>query len=312
MPPGIWNLGWLNANEQRNYPLSDDASCVDVTGAFTLPTSFLVALYVPVHAGLAVDPVHFYVSRVTVLGTGYGVAISYDDGTASPPVAASAVIARSGLAEFAAFDLPGVGDFADTLGKLVIGSTVDVDLQPPGEYFFTPAGGLLDTDAIRPIIRGVSSISVVNGQDASPALRGDIRLVAGDNIALSVVGGAIRVDAVDGSQLAAACECTGDAPIPPPIRTINGIPPDAAGDFKLVGSACIVVAPAANGVTLDNTCGTPCCGCVELQALTAELAHLGAEGATYKNYVDRLRSEQGQFNSVVLGSRLGDNPCVSC
>lgn len=313
MPLGYWDVEWLNLNEQRAYPFSSSATRNDVTGAFTLPDSFLVALYLPVHAGLAVDPAKFFVARVTVVATGYNVAIGYDDGTTSPPIVAAAVIASSTLVRYGEYALPGIGDFSDTVGKIVIGSTDEIAAQPAGEYLFNASGGLLDTDCIRPMIRGVSSISVVNGQDVSPRIYGDVRLISGDNIRITITGNDIRIDAVDGAQLDQSCVCAGDATLAPPVRTINGIPPDNNGDFRFVNSKCVNIEPdGAAALIFNNNCGTPCCGCIELESLAAEVAHFGEEGVTLRNYIDRLKSETDQFHAVVLGSRLSDNPCVTC
>ncbi len=312
MPLGMWSIEWLNLNESRAYPLSDAATKRDQTGTFELPDSFLCSLYIPVHTGLKVDPAKFFLRRITVLPTGYNVAIGYDDGTGNPPVVASAVVARSTHVEYLSYALPGVGDFDDVVGKLVIGRIEEIDLQPAGEYTFDAAGGLLDTDCIRPIIRGVSSIAVQNGADVSARIYGDVVLVAGANVEISPVGpGLIRIDAVEGNGLTAACECAGTA-LPPPIRTINGIPPTVAGDFTFAAGKCLDIEPASAGLQFTNTCGTPCCGCTELAALTAEVEHFGEEGTALRNFVNQMKSEFGKFNSMVLGSRLQDSPCIEC
>jgi hypothetical protein len=312
---GLWNVEWLNSNENRRFPLSESATRVDQTGTFTLPDSFLVGLYLPVHAALDVDPARFYLARISVVSTGFSVSIGYDDGSGTPPVVATASIARASLVEYAPYALPGVGDFGDTTGKLVIGRADEIDLQPPGEYTFAPAAGRLDTDCIRPILRGVGSVAVVSGTTTSARFSGDIQLVEGDNVTLTVVGpGQIRIDAANNPDLNQSCRCAAGVAgaLPPPLRTINGIPPDAAGNFTLAGGTCITTTPSAGGLSFDNTCGTPCCGCQELEALTAELTHFGQEGATLLAFANDLRGELNQLNAVVLGSRLSDFPCVTC
>ena len=30
----VWNIEWLNQNSQRNYPLSEEATGYDITGAY--------------------------------------------------------------------------------------------------------------------------------------------------------------------------------------------------------------------------------------------------------------------------------------
>jgi hypothetical protein len=311
--PEFRGVEWLNANEERSYPLSSGATKRDVTGTFTLPDSFLVELYLATSSALNVDTTQFYLQSLTVLPTGYNVTIGYNDGSGNPPTVGTAVIAAATAVEFGVYELPGVGDFEDISGKLTIGRLNEINAQPAGEFAFAPSGGLLDSDCIRPTINGVASLSVVNGTASSARLYGDIELIAGTNISLTATGGGvIRIDAITGAGLTAACDCTADATPAPALRTINGVPPDVNGDFTLSGNDCITIAPLSTGLAIDNTCGTPCCGCTELQALTAELAHFGEEGTTLRNFINALSSEFNKFNAAVLGSKLGDAGCISC
>jgi hypothetical protein len=315
MPLGHWNLEWLNHNGQRHYPLADDADGVDETGTFRLPESFLLALYFPVHAGLDVQPDKFFLSRLSLFPTGYSVSIGYDDGTSDPPVAATAVIARNSHAALQSYALPGAGDFDDCLGKIVIGRTDEIDLQPAGEYTFTPAEGRLDTDAIRPMLRGVSSLAIVSGAERSARLYGDVRLRAGTNMKLTIASvdpaaTTIRIDAIDGAGLNESCECDGDTP-PAPIRTIDGIPPDAQGNFNLVAAKCVELPAIDNGLRVVDTCSDPCCGCPELEKLTEELRHFDGERVTLTNFLANLKAQVDTMDGVVLASRLGAPTCAS-
>lgn len=311
----IWNVEWLNGNEQRAYPLSDSASAADATGTFALPTSFLVGLQLPVPVGLdlgtAVLPTGFFLKQVVAAPTGYTVVVGYDDGSAAPPAVASATIARATHAEYDAYVLTGAGAFENCRGAVAIGRLDEIDLQPAGAWAFTPDGGRLDVDAIRPVLRGVASLTVRNGNDVSPPLYGDIALVAGANIALAVFGQSIRIDAVPGAGMVEACDCagTGQAGLPPPIRSINGIPPRIDGNFDFNATRCIDIAKVPYGLRFDDTCSAPCCGCPELEALTAELAYFGNEATTLRHYVAQLASQFNQFGAVVLSSRLVDTPC---
>ncbi len=312
----IWGNEWLNGNEQRAYPLSEAAARIDTSGAFQIPDSFLVGLYLPVHAGLNVESSKFYLKRIAAFPTGFAIVVGYDDGTSDPPVAASTVIARAAHVEGTTYALPGVGDFADSVGRVVLGRLEEIDMQPAGTFNFTPAAGRLDTDCIRPMTTGVSSISVISGGDTSARFTGEVELVAGANIAIAVttVGSSqqIRIDAIEGAGLTASCDCDEDTQLPEPIRTINGIPPKPGGDFDLVGNRCIDIAPIAHGLTLTDTCSQPCCGCPELEALTRELEHFGDEATSLRNYASQLGGVVDQFNAVVLGSRLGDFSCLEC
>lgn len=315
MPSFLWDLEFLNLNSQRSYPLAEDATGRDVTGAFTLPYDFLVGLYFPVHAALDVDADRFFVRSVSVFATGYNVSLGYHDGTGSPPIVASTIISRVTHTPNASYALPGVGAFDDSVGKVVVGRTDGIDRQPAGQFLFDYAGGKLDSDAVRPMLRGVQSLYVVNNGEPSPPLRGDIYLTGGRNFQVSLVqldadSAEIRLDAVEGAGLTEDCACEEAAGRP--IVSINGIPPRPDGTFDLIGNQCLEVSPLAHGLKLADTCSAPCCGCAELEQLTRELEVLGNSEATMSGFVGRLAAEMTRFSQVILGSRLNDNGCIEC
>lgn len=314
MPNSTWNLQWLNHNSQRAYPLAEGASRRDESDSFTIPDSLILAMYLPVHAGLDVEPAKFFVRSVAVFATGLNVSVGYDDGTVDPPIVATAVVPFSTHTEYKSYALPGSGDFDDTVGKIVIGPTADLASLPPGQYLFTPAAGRLDTDVVRPIIRGVSAVVLVNGTERSERLYGDLELVAGANMRITpqTVGDTqqIRFDAIEGEGLNDECVCEGDTDAPC-IKTINGIPPTPAGDFTMLGSNCIEIDGITNGLKYVDTCSDPCCGCAELEAVTRDLERFGEAATTLNNFVNRLESQVTAMSMTVLGSRLGDRPCAS-
>lgn len=310
MPPITWGLDWANHNAIRAYPLADSATKADLTGSFTLPDSFLLGLHLAVNAGLSLEVERFFLRTVALSSAGYTVAVAYDDGTSAPPVVARAAVPRATHSEGQVYDLVGVGDFADSTGRVAIGDPTDVDRAPAGQFHFTRAGGQLESDCVRPQLRSVTSLSVVSGTGRSVRIYGDVELVAGTNMRVSVGAGSIRFDAVAGEGLVEDCAC-GD-PLAPPVRTINGIPPDDSGNFRLLGNDCLEVDPIANGVRLADVCSQPCCGCTELDALKQELEHLGQQAQALQSVVARLQGSVDQTTQVILGSRLGDDPCLSC
>lgn len=317
MPLGNWNLQFLNQNSQRSYPFTDEATQQDVSGSITIPDSFIVALYFPVHAGMDVEPNKFYVQQLGVFPTGFTVAIGYDDGTSDPPTVATVNIPSSTHTLNRSYALAGVDDFDDSVGKIVIGDLAEINELAAGLYTFDPADGALETDCIRPMIRGVSSITVVNSANSrSEALVGDIELIAGTNmrITASQVAGEnpeIRWDAIQGEGLNETCVCT-EEPEGPCIRTINGIPPLPDGNFRLIGDDCITVTGITNGVQLEDSCSEPCCNCEELDALVRQIDRFADGATTLQNFVTDLNSEVTEMSGVVLGSRLGDQGCISC
>jgi hypothetical protein len=318
MPVGNWNLQWLNHNSQRSYPLTERASKTDTLNVIRLPDSFIVALKLPVNAGLNVTPEKFYLKSLLLAPTGYNITIGYNTGatnTEDNPDIAAVNIAKSTYAPNRAYALGGIDDFADTVGQIVIGRLDEIDALPPGRYFFSAAAGELEPDAIVPNIRAVTRLRLSNNNELSGPIYGDVTLVAGSNmrLALTTAGNAdpvITFSAISGLNLNENCECdvpdTGEC-----IRCING---ECSGDgtFHINQGECVDVAGVAGGLVLSDTCAQPCCGCSELDAITTQVDRFGDGVTTLQNFVTRLSSEVTQMSLVVLGSRLGDTGCSTC
>jgi hypothetical protein len=317
MPLGHWNIQWLNQNAQRAYPLVDWASKQDQTGSITIPNSFIVALYFPTHAGQDVEAHKFYIKTLGLFTTGYIIGIGYDDGTANPPLVGSVTVAKSTHTENLSYAVAGVGDFDDSVGKIALGILDEIDQLPPGEYVFDYEDAGLETDAIRPQIRCITSLAVVTASgEVSGRIYGDVELIAGENTQINVsqVAGLpsqIIFNAIDGEGLNEDCVC-GDITDSQCITTINGIPPLPDGNFRIVGDNCLDVNPISNGIQIVDTCSQPCCGCEELDALVTQIDRFADGVVTIQNFVERLGSEVEEMSQVVLGSRLGDQGCVEC
>lgn len=319
MSLGLWNLEFLNHNAQRKYPLTDDSSGIDDSGSFTIPDDFIVELDLPVHAGMDVDPGRFFIRHVGAYATGYSVVVGYQPAaTGSEPVpVATALIARQAHRRNTAYVLGGIEPFADTVGKVVIGRLENIDGQPPGFWTFSLENARLEPDAVRPIIRGVSALVCVNGDQRSPPLQGVVELQAGQNMQIVpvLIAGQdpiIRFNAISGEGTVEECVCEGDAAVTDPIRTINGVGPTPTGDFHIVGTDCLQVEPIANGIRLVDKCAQPCCDCHDLERITRDLERLHRQAATVEDFVDRLRESVNTFDLIVLGSRLHDRGCIQC
>jgi hypothetical protein len=313
MPLGNWNLQWLNHNSQRSYPLTERATKVDVTETIKLPDNFIVGLYFPIHAGVTFRPENFFIKNVLIAPTGFNITLGYADGTSTVEVA-SANIVRSNYAPNRSYALGGVDDFNDSVGYVVLGTLADVDTLPPGLYTFDYAGGMLEPDAIRPMIRGISRLQVASGTEISAPIYGDVTLVAGNNVRIDVQQFADRTEiifnAIAGVNLNQDCLCN----VPPPgecIRCINGVCSED-GTFTIAQDDCIELVPAGTGLSIRDTCATPCCGCTELDALTTQLSLLGTGVTTLQNFVSRLGAEVSQMSLTVLGSRFNNSGCSPC
>ena len=317
MPLGNWNLQWLNHNSQRSYPLVDWGSAEDQTGTIKIPDSFIVALDFPVHAGMAVQPEKFYIKSLSIYPNGFSVTIGYDDGSITPPVVASVNIDSNSHNENLPYALAGAGDFSDSVGKIVIGKLDDIQALPPGLYTFDPAATTIETDAIRPMIRAISSLVIVNGSDRSEPIYGDVELIAGDNmriVANTVAGQSPQIvfSAISGEGLNEECACDDDSEPGDPIRFINGIPPLPDGNFRIIGNKCVDVRPIVNGLQISDLCSEPCCGCEELEAIIRQVERFSDGVSTLQGFTNNLSTEVIQMRNVVLGSRIGDEGCIDC
>ncbi len=300
-----WNLEWLNLNAQRAYPLTADATAADDTVSFTLPTDFIVAIYLRVHSGLNVQPGRFFVKSIGSYSAGYNVEIGYAADSGNITVA-TALIARSTHTKNKSYELGGVGIFADTIGRIAIGSLDNVDLQPAGQFEFSLAGGRLEPDAIRPMIRGVSSIQAQNGNSLSEKLYGTVVIEAGKNMQITAIpadeDGPARLifDAIEGRGLTSECACSDEADAVP-ITTINGIAPTADGNFQLLGDDCLLLSEIEHGLQLTDECSEPCCGCPELAAVTTIATELQTQANSLSTFLTGLEGRMASM-SLVLGS----------
>lgn len=313
MSLGLWNLQWLNHNSQRAYPLTSWATKTDDSGTFRLPDSFIVALYLPISAAANVTVDRFFIRNILVSPTGFSVVVGYLNADDTVTDVAGANIARASFTANQSYALGGIGNFDDTIGHIVLGSLDEIEKIPPGFYTFSREATALEPDAIRPAIRGVSRLRVTNNLQSSPYIYGDVTLVAGTNVRISVAYTAedtkIIFDAISGANLNADCICpspnTGEC-----IRCINGVCSDD-GTFTVVANECIEVTPGVNSLSFSDTCAQPCCGCAELDELTTQIDRFGDGVTTLQNFVSRLNAEVTQMSLVVLGSRLNDIGCES-
>jgi hypothetical protein len=211
---------YLNENENRSYPLAEDAPAVGANGT-ALPRDLIVDLGIVIPRGLAGT---LYVSGVTVTPALLSVAIASTAGgaftfTAARPVTLYRPYSLTSLISMASGYIT-FGRGAEYLqsGSFIFNSVVASGLDPR-------AVRLMDSQA-------VTSVGPYRGQD-SIKFRNDISLVAGTNVTIRYADGKIKIGLAEAvrSQFVGPCDrqaifnnCGA-----PPIRTINGVTPDANG-----------------------------------------------------------------------------------
>jgi len=312
MPLSTINLQWLDHNGQRAYPFSELANRVDESGSFTIPNSLLLSVYLPIAAGVQVDFDKFFLRSLDVFAVGMSLELHYSLGNRSVRAAlASIPFARH--SPFKSYALSGVDDFANSQGRIVVGRLTDLTALPAGSFRFSLQNSSLVSDCIRPSLRGVTSITVVNGVESSGPLYGDIILKAGASSRLTVssVSGSntIRYDAINGEGLNNSCDCA-DNEVLPCIKTINTVRPNPSGDFFLQGNECIEISNIANGLLLEDLCSTPCCGPEELDKLVPDLNKLSVSVDRLERLAAQLESQMQSLTTNILASRIGSSsPC---
>lgn len=296
---GIWMVDWLNANSQRKYPLHDEATGVDTTNSFTLPNSLIVDLILPVHPDPSIDPSLFHVQSVTVHSEGVVIGFGYNG-----EAIGSVSVDRATFTPNKTFFLTCSGDLFDTIGKVVIGK-LDEILGFAGSYEFDVDGGVLSPTVIKPDIRGVNALYLVNGEEISDPIQDDIILEAGTNAQLTLDNtpsdySRITFSFIEGAGTIVECDCKEGA-ASSPILTINGIGPNEDGDFVLEDNECQGLEALTNGLKLVDKCAKPCCGCSELNVVTERLQFMSDQVQTLTGLITRLEGQMSFLESNCSG-----------
>lgn len=321
MARSIRGQEFANRAADSRYPLIPAATALDTTSQFTIPNDFLAGLYLSIPADTGFDAGSFRVSKVIYARARCSVFISANVGSTVYLLGQFDVLEQLATSQLAAngyaFSLFTPADgFGDVRGRLMVGGIDSLKLQPQGVYEFTQAAAGISTDCIRPMLRRVSAIEVVNSSGQTYRLTGTVRLRAGDNASLTIetVDGlpVVVFDAVDGSQLNDQLQCdTASGTI---VRRINGLPGNNQGEVTLLGSNCLTVQPQQTGLQLLNACSEPCASCSEAEALKSLVDPFVTQVPTLVSLANRIDMAVTQFQLNALASQGNacgstDDPC---
>lgn len=309
------NQQWRNQNSVRAYPLSEAAGKRDNGGVLTIPDSLIVGMQLNITLGINVQPDKFFLNKLILSPVGVTIVLAYDDGSTYPYVG-SIHVPVSTHVENATYAVGFRDDFIDCDGHIQIGLLAEAGDLPAGEYTFDADNGRIDPDTVRPQIRTISSVTIENAGQRSERLYGDLTFVAGTDMRITATTGdnpSITWSAIQGEGLNEDCECDNPDKAPP-IRTINGIPPTAGGDFTFVGNNCLEIEGVSGAAMLkfSDLCSEPCCGCTQLDAINEQLKLFSDGRASLSGLANRTAAEVTQMNLVVLASRIFDSGCASC
>lgn len=213
---------WRNSNQRVKYPFADYASLVNDDGVSISPELFVDARLYPIGASAGL-----FLSRITVADA--SITFTFGD-LVTGDLAFATYTFGSGASNIKVVDRYGrpagilVSD-ANTLAALV-------NSFGEGIYEFEQA----QTEMAATVVVPTPEVGLLGFLlDDGNIISADIMLVGTDGIVLTTDEGAIRIDAI-GNPYARLIDCEERGFVIPRfcgLKTINKIPPDARGDFKL-------------------------------------------------------------------------------
>lgn len=316
MSRNVRGVEFADRASDGRYPLIPLATATDTSELFALPNDFLVGLYLAIPADLQIRPGRVFISRIINTTSLVSLFVTADIGNTLVEIGRfdiSRAVANSqidrhgyGLAVF-----EGATNYEDLRGRVTVHSFANMELQPQGEFTFEYAATGIEPDCIRPHIRHVSSLEIVQ-PNGNLRLGGAVRLAAGNNTRLrvEVVDGqpTVYIDALDASDLNEQLECEfGPAP---PIRRINGLTGDSQRAITLIGSRCLEIQPLVSELQLRNRCSEPCASCDEAEAVRSLVDPFRTQIPTLIGLANRLDAAITQTQLNVLASKGGQDACT--
>jgi len=293
------NVEWLNQNSQRNYPFRENmllrpSMDGELMDAYRLPNGCILDMVVATNF----DPQpEVYLSAFTLAGN---VATAVLSNAANDEVLAIASVSQ-GDEDQTPVNFIGYGTHDDIRGTVVFGDLKLVgEFLPDGIYRFPSSESLFETRCVRPSIPCVSGLYIKGPltTDEAPRLRGDVALIAGNNVHLEydLDNNAIIINADNNYAYNDKCDCaTGDNRVE--VRSINGV---SMENVVIEGDDCVHVETSNGRIRITDKCSKPCCGCSELTFLnqktneiTTALGRLDSFSQELSARVDQLAARKG-------------------
>lgn len=311
---GIIGTEWLNANSLRNYPLSQSATGVATNSSLEIPDNLFVDMKLAVPYIDGMHPANFYISSITVYPQGFVFEIGYSGSFSVPSVAVSSPVSFANFTSYSAVTLKGVSgtsgyDFSQISGVAILGEVSGLQSNV-GTTTFELAAGRLESTVVSFGPRRISGVKVVNSGFTTPVISGQVVLNSGSNhsINYTAASNTLKFNAIDGGGLTATCGCN-DVELNPCIRTINGQPADAQGNFLVYGGDCITVTNATNAISIADSCAKPCCGCNELQVVVGDVDLLDTQLSELAAQINSLASQVNSLQTACLSSSIDSASC---
>ena len=299
---------WLNANSVRAYPVSERSSRMDITGFVKLPDSLIVDASISIHSALASSV--FYISKVSVSIYTVNIEISRitPEGVISIVGGISAPISNGNYMPYA---FTGIQDNKSITGTITVGELTQALNEISGVVDFEYTATAFENTIANVSLPMIRRVDVYNGISKVGEFTDILKLKAGRNISLSYIDPyTIRIDAIDGLNTTSPDLCPVTKYIGPCIKTINGIPPDASGNFIITGGECITVSPENNAssstsvssITISDVCSKSCCGCNELEDLVSSLRSVEAQIQTLRSNIATVEANSSEMLANIMGA----------
>lgn len=238
----MYNQGWLNENEARNFPFLATSSLYNNTRRVRLPLNFVVDCFL----FLSHDYKHnVYLSRVVYSPEQLSLYFSVVTGKTCLVGTVKDVSQSNFLV-----NLTGEEKYLGSSGKVVVAS---LESLPYGDFSFLVDDTTIEPTRVAKLGIGVSSINGIT--------EGNVVLKEGANTTITKEGKVIKIETTDGRCACDSCPC---------IKTINSLKP-IGNNFNIRGVGCASITQSEDGITYGNTCENACCDCDDLEAINAKL-----------------------------------------
>lgn len=286
------DFDWISFRAQQSYPLADEATGLSVTGNILPPLFILdIQLLLPskYNDNLAGQ---VYISAVQDMGTSYNIVFAYSGidfavcaGIRKDLVATDTIAARTYIIASTMKDPDTLENYPwmnAVTGNLCAGITSQYN---GGSLAFDLSGTKLHSACIHFMSgQAVQAIKINN-----TTLTGVVTLEAGDGIKFSIQDGNVIKISVDEDYLNLVwsrniaqyyTSVSGN-----PIRTINGISPDANGNITIRPQDCVQINSLPYGISISNPCAKPCCSTdAAAENLNTSIKILQEEHKTFRDY----------------------------
>lgn len=281
------NLDFLNLNSKRAYPFKEGVTRVSTDALSAIPDDFCVDLILTMGADVTTK---FFVNEIRNLPE--QITLKLADSLGS--LAGTFTINTVGHKLYQEYYLVPSATYAGSQGKLVVAYLTSMQKLPTGTFRFNLANTEFESRVVIPSPAGISRFVFKDDTDTEFSVTGNVGIYGRSNLRFRLVDNKVYMDAGNGLGLNQDCTAEGF-----PIRTINSIQPDSAGNFKLSFTGCTTFSAIPNGLNLDDSCNKPCMGCNEIGELTERLMQLETTLLQLRQYYNQLNILNTQLNNVI-------------